>query len=259
MMRFGMPLLLECASIQEGANLCERLGLSFIELNMNLPSCTPEKLNAPLYRRLSRDMGIGFSLHMDERIDPFDFNLHTRRAAFETSLAALTAARAAEMPTITMHLSEGVFFTLPNERVYLYEKFRDDYLFSVRSFRNAIHQEARGEVLVCVENTGGYRPFQLEALDLLLEYDSFALCRDVGHEHAAGYADTAFFDAHADRIVHMHLHDAQGRTNHLPLGEGEVDIAAQLDFARAHGISCVIEVKTSGALERSVLLLQGKG
>ena len=36
-MQFGMPTLVELLSLEECCILCKRLGLSFVELNMNLP------------------------------------------------------------------------------------------------------------------------------------------------------------------------------------------------------------------------------
>ena len=36
-MQFGMPTLIEHAGLAENVRLCRRLGLNFIELNMNFP------------------------------------------------------------------------------------------------------------------------------------------------------------------------------------------------------------------------------
>ena len=36
-MDFGMPVLLELDTLEQNAALCRELGLSFVELNMNLP------------------------------------------------------------------------------------------------------------------------------------------------------------------------------------------------------------------------------
>ena len=36
-MQFGMPTLVENRTLRENAELCARLGLKFIELNMNFP------------------------------------------------------------------------------------------------------------------------------------------------------------------------------------------------------------------------------
>ena len=44
MIQFGMPTLIENRTLQENIDLCSRLGLRFIELNMNFPEYQVECL-----------------------------------------------------------------------------------------------------------------------------------------------------------------------------------------------------------------------
>ena len=44
MIEFGMPTLIENQTLQDNINLCSRLGLRFIELNMNFPEYQTEEL-----------------------------------------------------------------------------------------------------------------------------------------------------------------------------------------------------------------------
>ena len=43
-MQFGMPTLIENKTLTENVELCSRLGLNFIELNMNFPEYQIDKL-----------------------------------------------------------------------------------------------------------------------------------------------------------------------------------------------------------------------
>ena len=70
-MDFGMPTLIGCASFDESVALCQRLGLNFVELNMNLPEYQSARLEAALNRRPA---DIYCTIHMDENLNPFDFN-----------------------------------------------------------------------------------------------------------------------------------------------------------------------------------------
>ena len=70
--------------------------------------------------------------------------------------------------------------------------------------------------------------------------------------HGADYIDAPFCAAHMDRLTHMHLHDAVGRKNHLPLGEGELDWREKIALAGTHNARAVVEVKTPSALRDSV-------
>jgi hypothetical protein len=56
----------------------------------------------------------------------------------------------------------------------------------------------------------------------------------------------------------MHLHDAVGKSAHLPYGDGEVKILEKLSMLK-RGDTCLIEVKTIAGLEQSVKYLKEKG
>ena len=54
----------------------------------------------------------------------------------------------------------------------------------------------------------------------------------------------------------MHVHDAKGRSNHLSLGEGNVDIDKYLSLAKKHNYCIVLEVKTTKGLHSPVWWLK---
>ena len=163
---------------------------------------------------------------------------------------------ALEMPVVNLHMPQGVHFTLPEQKVYLFDRYADHFTAAVREFRD-LCAEAVGAapVRICIENTGGWKPFQRAAIETLLQAPCFALTWDIGHSHAANEADAPFLLAHKDRLAHFHIHDALGKRCHLPLGSGEIDRAARLSLAEAQGCRCVIETKTPEALKESVRYL----
>ena len=57
----------------------------------------------------------------------------------------------------------------------------------------------------------------------------------------------------------MHLHDAIGRKNHLPLGVGELDLNSYLNLAQNCDCSLVLEVKTLEGLTSSVNWMRENG
>ena len=95
-----------------------------------------------------------------------------------------------------------------------------------------------------------------EALEMLLHSPVFALTYDVGHDHGCGGLDAAYIGQNAAHLTHMHLHDALGRKNHLPLGTGEIDLNACLRLADAHDCRVVLETKTVEGLRQSVRWLR---
>ena len=62
---------------------------------------------------------------------------------------------------------------------------------------------------------------------------------------------------HSDRLHHVHLHDAQGRKNHLALGTGEMDVEKYLSLAKEQNCCVVLETKTIEGLKQSVEWLKG--
>ena len=97
---FGMPTLLECPSIEDSAALCQELGLDFIELNQNLPAYQPDSINLLRIRDVLEQHSLFATLHLDENLNPFDFNGYAARAYQETAQAAVRAAPTGARPLL---------------------------------------------------------------------------------------------------------------------------------------------------------------
>jgi len=260
-MQFGMPTLIELKSIERAAALCRELGLDFVELNMNLPEYQPERLDLSLLGRAAQENRIGYTAHLDENFNPSDFNSLIAEAYTETALKAIEIAKALGMPVLNMHMNPGVSFTLPKGKVFLFDEYRPEYLRKLAAFRGKIADAAEDSGLkVTIENCSDFHlPYVLDGLDTLLQSPTFALCFDVGHNAASGGADEAAVFARIERLQHMHVHDALGKRGHLPLGEGDVDLAACLKLAEEHNCRAVVEVKTVQGLRSSVGWLKANG
>lgn len=252
MLKLGMPTLLELPEPEESAGLCAELGLDFLELNMNLPGCQLPALEPDRLRRLKEQWGIGLTIHLDETLNFCDFNPYLAQAACRTVRETLELAVRLEIPVVNLHLPAGVFFTLPQGKVWLFERYRDHYLRRMGEFARLCGEFDGSGVTVCVENCGGFPKFQREALELLLESPVFGLTFDAGHDARAGGADREFLRRHEGRICHLHLHDAAGTQDHLALGDGEADLSGALALASRQDCRVVVEVKTAEGLTRSL-------
>ncbi|MBO7744892.1 sugar phosphate isomerase/epimerase [Paenibacillus sp. MWE-103] len=253
-MKLGMPALLEYGTLEENAALCAALGLDFIELNMNLPLCMPDRLDAGLVRRMSRETGIGFTLHLPEELEPASFHAAIRRGHLACCLDAMDWAAAAGIGLLNMHVHNGVYFTLPGGRTWINEAHDAEYAALLHEAFATMYERASALGLsLCLENTCNFQlPFVRKAVDALAGFAPFRLTWDAGHDARTGYLEMPVLMAHADRIAHMHLHDCANGSDHRPLYTGEVPINERLAFARARGLSVVIEVKTEEALRASV-------
>lgn len=260
MLSFGMPTLIETSSLRECASLCRTLGLQFVEINMNLPQYQPHLLNTEKINQIAAEFGVRFTFHLDENLNISDFNPRVAAAYRETVRETIALAREIHAPVINMHLSRGVYFTLPDQRVYLFDEYWPDYLESILSFRqDCMRCISDAGIIMAIENTDGFTDFQKEALDVLLESEVFALTLDTGHSHTAGGADEAEILSRPGALHHMHLHDAYGKANHLPLGAGSLDIPKYLAIAQENNCRVVLETKTVEGLTQSVRWLKVRG
>lgn len=260
LLRLGMPVLLELPNFAAHAAACRRLGLHFVELNMNLPWCCPENLPAWEVRRVGVQAGLFFTLHFPEELDLGSFHPQLRHGALERVLQSLRWAADAGMEKATMHLNTGVYFTLPSGREWLYGVFEDQFLSAIsESFEQIYHEARECGVVVAIENAGWEHTFIQHALSDLAELNGFWLTWDTGHNAASLYRHQPLLERYADRVIHVHLHDFDGARDHQPLYTGSVDIEHTLEWADERDLSVVLEVKTLEALEISVDALMERG
>lgn len=106
-------------------------------------------------------------------------------------------------------------------------------------------------VEVTFENLGHLdRGYSLDTVGEVLADSDAAICFDVGHAYQEGGQDAVerFLAKHAERVSHLHVHDARARgDSHLTLGDGEIDyepVAAALSAAGFDG-TVTIESFTS--------------
>ena len=260
MTKYGMPTMIETDSLEVCARTCKELGLDFVELNLNFPQYLLQKMDAGELNRLAETYGIGYTIHLDDEMSVADFNPYVAEGYRRTVVEAVELAKAIGAMKLNMHMSRGAKYTLPDRVIHFFEAYREDYLAQMRLFRDACEAAVGNSgIVICVENTAGFLPFQQAAVELLLESPVFALTYDIGHNYCAGNADEEWILSHADRLSHFHIHDAKnGRQDHLAMGKGELDVDRYLRLAETLGCTVVLETKTVAGLQDSVRYLRGR-
>ena len=279
---FGMPTLIELNSIKENVELCKELNLDFIELNMNMPYCTSlgfdEKNNfekSDLENFISElnfyqtEFGIYFTIHLDENFNFADMNPYVKNAYLQSLQNVIYNSIKINCPIINMHLNRGVYFTLPTEKIFLFEKYDKHYKLCVESFMNFCDEKIENAKknsckqsfpLLCIENTDGWKNFEKTSLQKILENKNFALTFDIGHSQGIGNIDEDFILQNKVKLKHFHIHDgtlpnpetkSYGK-NHLQLGTGNINLQDRINLAKETSSRCVIETKTVEALRQSV-------
>ena len=270
-MQFGMPTLIENHTLEENAALCEALGLRFIELNMNFPEYQVDRLEqTDELVRIAEQHHLYYTVHLDENLNIADFNSLVTKAYLETVRRTILAAKAllplrdrygdpAQPLTLNMHMHHGIYITLPDRKVQMYERNFETYMQSFAVFRS-LCEEWIGDssIMMAVENTDGFRDYEKKMIAYLLESKKFGLTWDIGHSKAIREADMSFLMEHQDKLIHFHIHDGTETPprNHLALGDGEIDLDARLKLAAERNARCVLETKTISALKQSVRWLR---
>ena len=270
-MQFGMPTLIENHTLEENAALCEALGLRFIELNMNFPEYQVDRLEqTDELIRIAEQHHLYYTVHLDENLNIADFNPLVTKAYLETVRRTILAAKAllslrdrygdpAQPLTLNMHMHHGIYITLPDRKVQMYERNFETYMQSFAVFRS-LCEEWIGDssIMMAVENTDGFRDYEKKMIAYLLESKKFGLTWDIGHSKAIREADVSFLMEHQDKLIHFHIHDGTETPprNHLALGDGEIDLDARLKLAAERNARCVLETKTISALKQSVRWLR---
>ena len=269
-MQYGMPTLIENRTLEDNAILCSSLGLRFIELNMNFPEYQVDQLEqTDSLLCIAKRFGIYYTIHLDENLNIADFNRLVSDAYLETVRRSVQVAERllplrgrfgdpSQPLTLNMHMHHGIFITLPDRKVQMYDRDFDVYMKSFSRFRT-LCEEWIGDrpIRIAVENTDGFREYEKKAIEFLLESPKFCLTWDIGHSKAVRETDVPFILSHQNRLCHFHIHDGTETPprNHLALGTGEIDLRDRLALAADRNARCVLETKTVAALKQSVAWL----
>ena len=274
MLQFGMPTLIENRTLEDNAALCGSLSLRFIELNMNFPEYQTDSLeNTDRLIRTAESYGLYYTIHLDENLNIADFNRLVTDAYLETVRRSIETAKkllclrdrygdASQPLTLNMHMHHGIFITLPDRKVQMYDRDNDIYMEAFARFRSLCEEWiGESDIRIAVENTDGFRGYEQKAIEFLLESPKFGLTWDIGHSKAGREKDVPFILARRDRLIHFHIHDGTEipPRNHLALGDGEIDLKDRLALAVQRNARCVLETKTIEALKRSVGWLRENG
>ena len=217
MQNFGMPTLIENRTLEDNISLCKELGLSFIELNMNFPEYQIDKMeDVELFYKRADEAGIYYTIHLDENLNIADFNPLVREAYLETVRRTIKVAKQfvelknkygnKQQPvTINMHMHHGIYITLPEKKVQMYERDFDTYMAAFQEFVKKCEEWiGDADIKIAIENTDGFREYEKRAIECMLKSRCFVLTWDIGHSKATKEIDVPFILSHKDKLKHFH-------------------------------------------------------
>ena len=122
-MMLGMPALVEYTTLNQLVMICMKLGLNFIELNMNLPYNFIQNLHPIEIQKITKETGIKFTMHMPDEADIGSFYDSVRAGYVQLFSDSIDWAREAGVKLLNMHIIEGAKMTLPDKKIYVYENY----------------------------------------------------------------------------------------------------------------------------------------
>ncbi len=259
-MKLGMPALVEYKTLDELVDLCLKLNLSFIELNMNMPYNFINNLNPEELRKITKHTNIEFTMHMPDDADLGTFYESVRQGYVKLFSDTIDWAKESGVKLLNMHIIEGAKMTLPDKKVYMYDQYSDEFQNNfIKSISELSQRIGKSNLILSIENSSNFgKGYIQKVLDKAITYPNVKLTWDTGHDAVSNFTDQIYLMNHKDEITHMHLHDAVGTKDHQVLFEGSLNIPELIEFAKQKDIRALVEVKTAAALEESINALNKK-
>jgi sugar phosphate isomerase/epimerase len=257
---YGMPALIEYQGLRPNLDLCNELGLDFVELNANMPYSFPEKI-FPRELWKAMDGGMRFSIHLHDELDLGSLHPSVRLGHLMRCIDTIRWGSENGVWLINLHLNPGIYFTLPDKKVWVYERYLDQYISALRdSLLRLSNEAADHDIKICLENTGNLTmPFMRTALESCLDLKGVGLCWDIGHDARTNFQEEDFMLSYLDKVWHMHFHDYDGRSDHQLPFTGHINCPRFLRLAEDRDMSVLVEVKTEKALRQAVSSMRERG
>ena len=249
-----MPQLFEFENIEDNFKLAKKLGLDFIELNLNFASCRDALENKAILGLVNK-YNIETTLHFYDEADLGSYDEVVK--AYLTLLDKYVSLGKGFVKQINIHLIPGPVVTIAGVKHYVYEKEYDAYI--KRLIKNLKEAESichKYDMKMVIENTDNTPSYQRRTyLDLYQE--GFRFTYDIGHDHLSSDILLGLLKEVPLPFDEFHIHDAKNRsTCHLALKEGTLDISKYKSLAEKNNAYVVLEVKQESDLVKSVPLFR---
>lgn len=250
MIKIGMPQLYEYDTIEDNLILCQKLGLDFIELNLNFGYCRKE-MEEGTVASLLKKYNVEATLHFYDEADMGSYQEVVD--AYLIHLERYATLGEGYIKQINMHLIPGPVVTISGVKNYIYEKEYDEYIERlVTNFKKAEAICAKHNIKMVIENTDNIPSYTTKTYHDLLK-NNFKFCYDIGHDHLSNDIVWNLLKEIDLPFNEFHIHDARDRKKcHLALGDGVLDVAKFKRLAEKNNAYVVLEVKQSSDLYVSV-------
>lgn len=250
----------------QAAQKCLDLGLTALQLAGDFPVNFPEnipKAERQIVKGFIHNNGIHLHYHA-----PTDIPLASRHNSLrEGGLRRLREFidLAAQMGAVSFvfHPGRFAYYKISSGKIILVQKnIPEIYLERFYDSASRLVEYGAGRLNILLENTYNFTSQLIDIISRFLKLPSSGLVWDIGHGQPGGKtyrqnpsAEVQISDFFRERLAKVklaHLHDTLKDRGHLPLGSGELDIAAYIEIFTRSNIDMIIEVFSEDDLKTSI-------
>ena len=236
-----MPQLFEYDDLEKNFKLAKRLGLDFIELNLNFASCR-EALEKNKVLDLVNKYQVETTLHF---FDEADFGSYQEVVDAYLSYFDNYARLGKDfIKQINIHLNPGPVVTIAGIKHYVYEKEYDQYIARlIKNLKEAKDICDKYGINLVIENVEFMPSYTKKTYKDLFDND-FRFCYDIGHDHLSDDLLLNIIKETHLPFDEFHFHDAKDRNKcHLSLKTGTLNLPLYKRLAESNNAYVVLEVK----------------
>ena len=256
-MKLGMPILYEFSTIEENFELASKLGLDFVELNLNFGYCR-KAMEEGIIKDLLPKYQLETTLHFYDEADLGSYSEVVE--AYLGLLKKYVSLGNGYLKLINFHNNVGPVVTISGVKNYIYEKEYSEYIIRLLSNLKKAEGICRNaKIGMVIENVDG-APQAFFMNDVIRDENDagFHFNYDIGHDFVSGstlYKLVQTLPLHFDEF---HFHDADATKCHLALGDGIMGdrLRSLKALASDNGAYVVLEVKSKMDLIKSVPLFR---
>ncbi len=195
----------------------------FVEFFLEEDEATPESINVAAVNKLLKKYGLGSIAHTAWYLPIGSPVKQLRRCAVNEIIRYFPLAKAIGARHITVHSQWAPHLFSKHEGV----------LFQVDSLKKLVHAAKKYGLGILYEPTDSVKDSVDVAAEIFDNVPGLFLNLDIGHANLHGRKPDVFIRKFHDRIMHVHLHDNNGREDlHLPLGAGIVDVEGSIKLLK---------------------------
>lgn len=221
-MRIGFPNN-PAKSLYEEVEWVVRNGFDFVDLFLECP-ILPERVNLSRLKKIIYGNGLSATGHLGWYIPTGSSEKAIRDAAIMEAESYFTVFEHVGAKYVTVHANWEAGFSES-----------DCIKFQAATLREMVKKAKEYNISLMYEPVDSIHDTVKNTRKILEDVPGMFFHLDIGHANLHGKSPIDFIDAFHKKMVHVHMHDNDGRCDlHLPIGSGTIDWESVIRSLKSH-------------------------